>query len=117
MIEYTQIPLKALEINSWYIGRGRGGNLGRWNGECFVTICFYDKSWSELQAIKQKIPVTESMRKSREVIKYEYYFYKDKVSKPKGADLGTFQPFLKVDFGEIVGEKYDSSYGEKLRFK
>lgn len=126
MIECTQILLKDLEIGSWYIGRGRGGGIGYWDGECFATLCIYQKSWAEFQAIKSKKPITESMKNGREVIKHESYFYKDEETYYKSnskekelpfTGLGSFQPFLKIDFGEIVGKKYDGAYGEKLNFE
>ncbi len=128
MIEYEQIPLKDLEIDCWYIGRGRGGDIGRWDGSVFTTICFYEKSWAEIQVLRGGKTPDRRDTEGREIIKYESYFYKNEASMPKyllkeqkdigRIELGSFQPFIKVDFGEIVGEKYDgkySRYGEKLR--
>lgn len=131
MIEYKQIPLKELEVDSWYIGRGVGGNIGFWTGEYFATLCIYKKSYEEFQNIwairegRKSKPFTEEMKKGREVIKHEgYYSHKDDRTAIKDREevddsfwtLGTFQPFLKINLGEIIS-KYEPpwEWGEKLK--
>lgn len=142
MIEYTQIPLKDLEIGSWYIGRGIGGNVGYWDGDSFATVCIYQKSYEEFQNIwairegRKSKPFTEEMKKGREVIKHERYYshkdhercysHKDHRTAIKDREevddsfwtLGTFQPFLKINLGETIN-RYDPyrEWGEKLKIE
>jgi len=34
----TQIPITDLVKGRWYVGRGRNGNVGFWDGDCFLVI-------------------------------------------------------------------------------
>jgi hypothetical protein len=34
----TQIQKEHIEVGCWYIGRGRNGNIGLWNGSDFQVI-------------------------------------------------------------------------------
>lgn len=65
--EFTQIPREMLTAGKWYVGRGRCGNVGYWNGRIFQTL---------------------SEKFGRMVIKGEYWYE---------SNLGTFQPFRVVD--------------------
>lgn len=85
-----QLPVKALIIGRWYIGRGRNGNVGLWDGKRFLVI---GKKFCEPR------------------IKYEPY-YTEKT--------GCFQPFLQIDEGimaEPFGKAgWDAHYGAKMKF-
>lgn len=102
MAEVSQIPLKDLEIGSWYIGRGRRANIGLWNGDSFSVLgdCGV---WNG--GVKTTI-------EKEECIKHESYYINKE---------GSFQPFLKVDFGETVDKTEENGfcggYGKKIRFK
>ena len=125
MIEFKQIPRKELNEGRLYLGRGSGNHVGLWDGEVFTTICYYPTSWAELQAMKSGRTVTKEMKKSRVVIKHEYYYYHDYADMEKDiglADidvigLGTFQPFCELDIGKIIRGNHRAPYGECLRFE
>ena len=68
--EFTQIPRELLTPGKWYVGRGRCGNVGYWNGRIFRTL---------------------GEKNGRMVIKGEYWYE---------AEVGTFQAFREVDFGD-----------------
>ena len=97
----TQIPIDELEIGCWYIGRGRNSNIGQWNGEMFAVIaqCDHPVSW------KPRKYVTEPR------LKFEFYYTEDE---------GTFQPFIKIDEGELLEPfgsiGWDAHYGSKMQF-
>lgn len=38
MADVQQIPIEQLETGRWYVGRGRNGNVGQWDGKCFLAI-------------------------------------------------------------------------------
>ena len=38
MADVQQIPIELLETGRWYVGRGRNGNVGLWDGKCFLVI-------------------------------------------------------------------------------
>ena len=77
-------------IGKWYVGRGRNGNVGLWNGTYFLVIA---EKFDEY------------------VIKHEPY-YTD--------DYGCFQPFAVIDEGTMVepfGKTiWDKHYGRRLEF-
>lgn len=95
----VQIPLKDLEIGRWYVGRGRNGNVGLWNGEDFLVI---GKRGIKVSAVP---PVWENQWR----IKIEPYFTETE---------GCFQPFAVIDEGVIVESLggSDSRYAKSLRF-
>ena len=74
--------------NRWYVGRGRNGNVGLWDGENFLTI---GEEGGEM------------------VVKGEHYYE---------AESGCFQPFLLVDEGKMIepfGKSgWEARYGETL---
>lgn len=84
-----QLPLHALTVGCWYVGRGRNGNVALWDGKHFLTI------GSEFGSSR---------------VKLEPYWYS--VSNPKAdpQNYGTFQPFLELDEGIIV-EPVESADG------
>lgn len=73
-----QIPINELEINTWYVGRGRRGNVGLWTGRCFLVIA--NKSGS-------------NDSQDNFVIKKEPYFTEE---------MGCFQPFKSVSEGVVT---------------
>ena len=78
---YKQLPIIKLLIGSWYVGRGRNGNVGRWNGNSFevITNCLvYNGSFRTKQ-------------KTKPGIKFEPYFT---------AEEGCFQPFKKISLNQ-----------------
>jgi hypothetical protein len=101
MTECEQILLKGLEVDSWYIGRGRRANIGLWNGNNFSVLANCGIWAGSVKATT----------KSEECIKHENYYTSEK---------GSFQPFLKVDFGETIDKMEDNGcgggYGKRIRF-
>lgn len=99
---YEQIPFKDLEAGSWYIGRGRRANIGLWNGKTFSVLGDCGIWTGSVKTITKK----------EECIKHENY-YTDKE--------GSFQPFLKIDFGETMNKieenGFGGGYGNKIRFE
>lgn len=80
---YAQIPLSALSAGSWYIGRGRNGNVGLWDGTDFLVIATVGiktgpgpRDWTTGYGIKR-----------------EPYYEENE---------GCFQPFCRIDEGEMV---------------
>ena len=67
-----QIPRERLIVGRHYVGRGRNGNVGLWDGESFLVI---------------------SEKFGQRVIKLEGYY---------GPEGGCFQPFREVDEGRVV---------------
>jgi len=86
-----QIPLDRFVTGRWYVGRGRNGNVGLWDGEHFLVI-----GWK-----------LEEYR-----IKREPYYT---------AESGCFQPFLEVDEGRMIEPfgkvGWDAHYGSKMAFR
>jgi hypothetical protein len=85
-----RIPLNELVKGKWYVGRGRNGNVGQWDGECFLVI---------------------GEKFGRPEIKYEPYY---------GDTTGCFQPFTMIDEGRMVEPfgpvGWDAHYGRRLEF-
>lgn len=84
----SQIPIQELEKGNWYLGRGRCSNIGYWDGSYFLTLDF---------------------KFNQPTVKFEAYFTEKQ---------GSFQPFQKINQGEIseaFGSKgWDKNYGKKL---
>ena len=84
----TIIPKEQLIPLRWYVGRGRTSNVGRWDGEVFLTIA--DEG-------------------GQMVVKGEPYYE---------AAFGCLQPFLIVDEGRMVEPfgriGWDAHYGSTL---
>jgi hypothetical protein len=99
MFDAVQIPLENLQMGRWYVGRGRNGNVGLWNGDSFLVIS------------KQGVQVSATPRVWETVwaIKQEPYF--------TDAD-GCFQPFAAIDEGVITESfsELEIRYAKKLRF-
>ena len=74
----------------WYVGRGRNGNVGLWNGQNFLVIGEKFGSY---------------------VIKEEPYFVEPS---------GCFQPFREIDEGRMVQPfgrtGWDAHYGHRMTF-
>ena len=79
-----------LVVGRWYVGRGRNGNVGLWDGDSFLVIA-------------------EKMGDM--VIKHEPLYR---------AESGCFQPFVMIDEGTMVAPfgpvGWDAHYGTTLRF-
>ena len=86
-----QIPLDRLAKGRWYVGRGRNGNVGLWDGDSFLVI---GEKFGEY------------------VIKREPYYT---------AESGCFQPFLEVDEGRMIEPfgkvGWDAHYRSKMAFR
>lgn len=98
-METSQIPVSELIIGSWYVGRGRNGNIGLWEGDHFLVIgqCGTPVSWEPRKWI------------TKPCIKLEPYFTEEG---------GCFQPFLLVNEG-VVHQKMDNDsypYAKTLMF-
>jgi len=85
-----QIPITELVTGRWYVGRGRNGNVGLWDGSRFLVI---------------------GIKFDEHVIKREPYY---------GDEEGCFQPFAVVDEGVMVEPfgrvGWDKHYGRRLEF-
>ena len=85
------IPLEDLKVDTWYVGRGRNGNVGLWSGRFFLVI-------------------GEKFEQS--VIKQEPY-YTD--------ESGCFQPFLVINEGRMIepfgSVGWEAHYGRKIVFE
>ena len=82
------IPKSELVEGSWYVGRGRNGNVAMWNGQNFLTI---------------------GMKFDNAVVKTEPYYEET---------TGCFQPFYPVDEGKMMEpfgkHGWDAHYGNAL---
>jgi hypothetical protein len=85
-----QIPLAHLVKGRWYVGRGRNGNVGYWDGDRFLVI---------------------AEKCDEYVIKQEPYYTETG---------GCFQPFALMDEGEMVEPfgrvGWDAHYGRRMEF-
>jgi hypothetical protein len=85
-----QIPMYRLIRGAWYVGRGRNGNVGLWNGQNFLVI---GEKFGEY------------------VIKVEPYFV---------TASGCFQPFREIDEGQVSqpfgSGGWDAHYGHRMKF-
>ena len=92
----TQIPRKKLVKGAWYLGKGRNGDIGMWDGEDFLVIG------------QNSYPVEPRKWVSDWAIKREPYFEPHE---------GCFQPFKRVPMGQIVEPHADAlSYAETMGF-
>jgi hypothetical protein len=85
-----QIPHEELAVGRWYVGRGRNGNVGQWDGTYFLVI---------------------AEKFDRLVVKREPYYTEES---------GCFQPFALVDEGQMIEPfgkfGWDAHYGRKVAF-
>jgi len=85
-----QIPITQLVKGKWYVGRGRNGNVGLWNGNRFLVICEKFDDY---------------------VIKQEPYYAEEE---------GCFQPFSTIDEGVMIEPfgkvGWDKHYGRRMEF-
>ena len=95
MTKYTQIPRNALVTDHWYVGKGRNGNIGLWNGEDFFVPAKIGKKVGPREWISEW-----SMKK-------EPYFE---------ADSGCFQPFKIVDMGIVCVPTGERDYALTMSF-
>ncbi len=86
-----QIPADKLVKGKWYVGRGRNGNVGYWDGARLLVIA---EKFDEY------------------VIKREPYYTEEQ---------GCFQPFAMVDEGEMIEPfgrvGWDAHYGRRIEFR
>jgi hypothetical protein len=96
MNECEQIRLNDLKGGRWYVGRGRNGNVGMWDGEHFLVIG------------KHCWPIGWVPREfeCQPAIKVEKYFMEEE---------GCFQPFLLIDEG-TTSTTIDTHYAKTLVF-
>jgi hypothetical protein len=94
MTGVQQIPMEQLETGRWYVGRGRNGSVGLWNGECFLVI--------GQEGVK--VSAVPSKWENRWVIKQEPNFTESS---------GCFQPFVAINEGVVAEslDRADSLYG------
>lgn len=101
-VTHHQIPRSELQVGTWYVGRGRNSNIGRWDGEYFLLIA---------EAGVRTGPGPRDWTSSA-VIKREPYYT---------AEEGCFQPFRRIDEGEIAEPLgpagWDAHYGSSMIFK
>ncbi len=85
------IPFEHLKVDTWYVGRGRNGNVGLWDGRFFLVI---------------------GEKFGQSVIKQEPC-YTD--------ESGCFQPFLAIYEGRMIEpfgrSGWDAHYGRKIMFE
>lgn len=96
---HAQIPLSDLRTGCWYVGRGRNGNVGLWDGMDFLVIAKVG-----IKTGPGRRDWTSEFR-----IKWEPYYEETE---------GCFQPFCQIDEGQMVepfGEiGWDAHYGRSL---
>lgn len=84
------IPKTDLIVGRWYVGRGRNGNVGLWNGEDFL------------------LPAKSFPHRT---LKHEPYYT---------AEEGTFQPFREIDEGLMArpfgNAAWSAHYGALMEF-
>lgn len=101
MADVQQIPMEHLETGRWYVGRGRNGNVGLWDGECFLVI----------GQAGVMVSAEPHQWENRWVIKQEPYFTESS---------GCFQPFAGINEGHVVeslnGNDGLYGYARTLRF-
>jgi hypothetical protein len=89
-MKVKQIPQSDLITGKSYVGRGRNGNVGLWDGTDFIVV---GKKFKEY------------------VLKYEPYYTEEE---------GCFQPFLIVDEGNISrpmgATGWDAHYAMEIEF-
>ncbi|AKU11287.1 hypothetical protein AzCIB_1382 [Azoarcus sp. CIB] len=96
----TQIPREELQVDRWYVGRGRNGNVGLWNGDCFLVIAEGGRKAGP--AAGDWVPEWR--------IKQEPYWTETE---------GCFQPFRLIDEGRGDDERglgWNSHYVKALTF-
>ncbi len=85
-----QLARESLVIGKSYVGRGRNGNVGYWNGRHFLVV---------------------APKFDDDTIKSEPYYEEEK---------GCFQPFAVVDEGVMVEPfgrvGWDAHYGRRMEF-
>lgn len=86
-----QIPRDQLIVGRYYVGRGRNGNVGLWDGESFLIV---------------------GQKGQFRVVKLEGYF---------ASEDGCFQPFREVDEGRVTealgANGWDAHYARVLEFE
>lgn len=90
-VQVKPIAQDRLVAGKWYVGRGRNGNVGLWDGECFLVI---------------------GEKLNEYAIKREPYYAEEQ---------GCFQPFLQIDEGcmtEPFGKAgWNAHYGRRMEFQ
>lgn len=97
MGEYMQLRRDELTAGHWYVGQGRNGNMGLWNGDEFLVLA------------KVGVKVGPGPRdwEIRWGVKIEPYF-------EHGS--GCFQPFKVVDMGAVSIPLSERDYALKMTF-
>jgi len=114
----TQIEINQLDVGSWYIGRGRHGNIGLWDGETFLVI--------GEQGILTGLSGKDKWRKEFGIKKEPYFIWdhpENHTSENLDLNLGTFQPFMKISEGDVISNRGEHDldslrgYGLKIGFE
>ena len=95
--EYKQMDLSQLVIGQWYVGKGRNGDVGLWDGEHFLVI---GKSGIKVGPGRQDWDFEWK-------IKREPFFT---------AESGCFQPFRLVDLGTVAVPHEELRYAVTMRY-
>ncbi len=86
----NQIPRDQLMVGRTYVGRGRNGNVGLWDGDVFLVL---------------------GEKFGQPVVKQEPYFEEEE---------GCFQPFMMVDEGRVIEPigriGWDAHYAKTMTF-
>lgn len=99
---YTMIGKDQLDTGTYYLGRGRNGNIGLWDGEAFLVTCLVPR-----RTLTDDGKITYTGQRAE--LKREGHF---------SDDGGCFQPFVAVNEGEVVpytDERDERPYGEFLQ--
>ena len=97
MVMYVQLRRDELKAGRWYVGQGRNGNIGLWDGELFLVLA----------QIGMKIGLGPRDWDTRWGVKMEPYFEQDG---------GCFQPFKVVDMGSVSIPLGERDYALKMVF-
>lgn len=97
MSEHIQIPVNELIVGRYYVGQGRNGNIGRWDGECFLVLAQCGK----------KVGPGPGDWENYWGVKCEPYFQ---------TDGGTFQPFKQIDMGVVSVPYGEREYAKVMKF-
>lgn len=97
MVECGQLRRDELVPGRWYVGRGRNGNMGLWDGELFLVLA----------RIGAKVGPGPHDWETRWGVKMEPYFE---------PGTGCFQPFKAVDMGSVSLPLGERDYALKMTF-
>ena len=97
MVECIQLRRDDLTAGRWYVGQGRNGNMGLWDGELFLVLA----------KVGTKVGPGPRDWETRWGVKMEPYFEQDG---------GCFQPFKVVDMGSVSIPFGERDYALQMTF-